>query len=257
MLSGVGQLAVITKNLNATAFGQNIFFPGLFVDFQYNLETTSKEAKAWIEGRKKTVASAIGEETYTLTLSYEYLDWSHLGFAYDEIPQSSSNVPLPIIKTGTVPSSAPYEVADAEISVTNGSSIKIHISERGGWGEAGYRKKAATLTPASGEFAVDTTAKKLIFHSSDAGAPFQYVIEKTYTSLPSIGYEATANSYGALSFIGKGYGPQFANGVYIYLPTITRQKAPSLQTNDVPVFEMEFGCAVPAGKRVPHQFFLL
>jgi len=257
MLSGVGRLAVVTRDLTASTLGQNFFFPGLFFNFEYNLESQVKEAKAWIGGKKMIVSSGIGEETYTLPLSFQYLDWMHLGFAYNEIPQQSSNVSLPILKDSTIPTVSPFEVADSSIASTNAGSIMGYVTKRGAWGEAGYRKLASSTTPSMGEFAVDATAKKLIFHSSDAGAPFSYLINKTYSSLPSIGYESEATNFGSLSFIGRGYGPEFPQGIFIYIPQINRIKAPSMKTGDVPEFQMEFACATPAGKRVPHQFFLL
>ncbi len=257
MLSGVGQLAIITRSLNATGFAQNIMFPGQFYNFDYNIESQVKEAKAWVNGKRVTVSSAIGEETYTLALSFQYLDWSHLGFAYDEIPQNSSNVKLPIMKSVVVPTTAPFEIPDIDISTANAVSVKAYVSQRGNWGEAGYRKQSATATPAVKEFAVDTTAKKLIFNATDSGAPVQYFVEKTFSTLPSIGYETNAYGFGSLSFVGVGRGPEFPNGVFINIPSATRKKAPSLTTGDVPEFQLEFGVNVLPGNRSPHQFFLL
>jgi hypothetical protein len=256
MLSGVGQLGIFTLDQASKALGQDVFFPGQFVDFRYDGESQKKEAKAWVSGVKKTVSSAVGEETYTLKLAFEYLDWAHLGFAYDEIAQVSQNVVLPIFKTATVPVSTAYEIADNDITTTNGNSIKVYVPNRGAWGEAGFRKRTSN-NPSAKEFKVDTTAKKLIFHASDAGATIQYSINQTYASVESIGYEATADSFGKLSFIGKGYGPEFPSGIIIYLPSITRSSIVSMNTDDVPKFEIEFSCNVPAGKRTPHQYFNL
>jgi hypothetical protein len=257
MLSGVGQLAIVTRSLDSTSLGQNIFFPGQFFKFDYNIESQVKEAKAWVNGRQMTVSSAIGSETYTLALSFQYLDWSHLGFAYDEIPQQSSNVKLPITKSVILPTTGPFEITDTDISSANANTIKAYVSQRGSWGEAGYRTSISTGLPTPGQFIVDTTNKKITFNANDGGAPIQYIIEKTFASLPSIGYEASANGYGSLSFVGKGYGPEFPNGIYINIPSLTRKKSPSLTTENVPEFQMEFGANVVPGKRSPHQFFLL
>jgi hypothetical protein len=257
MLSGVGQLAIITRSLDATSFNQNIFFPGQFFNFDYNIDSQVKEAKAWSNGKRVTVSSAVGEETYTLALSFQYLDWFHLGFAYDEIPQKSTNIKLPILKSVILPSTAPFEITDTDISTTNGSGTMAYVSQRGNWGEAGYRKLSAGAVPAVGEFAVNTADKKLIFNAADAGAPVQYFIQKTFASLPSIGYETVANGFGSLSFVGIGRGPEFPNGVYINIPSATRKKSPSLATGDVPEFQLEFGVNVLPGNRSPHQFFLL
>jgi hypothetical protein len=257
MLSGVGELGIFTLDQTTKTLGQDIFFPGLFYNFVYAGEAQNAKAKAWISGKRKNVASAVTEENYTLTLSFQYLDWFHLGFGYDELPQTSTNVSLPIVKTATVPSSSPYEISDTDITVGNGSSIKAYLPQRGSWGEAGYRKRVGAA-PAAKQFQVDTTNKKLIFHSSDAGATVQYVIPKTYTTIETIGYENTADSFGKLSFLGKGYGPEFPNGIMIYLPNITRSSIVSIDTSsDVPEFSIDFDANVPAGKRTPHQYFNL
>jgi hypothetical protein len=257
MLSGVGELGIFTLNQASKTLGQEIFFPGQFFNFVYAGESQKKEAKAWVAGRRKTVSSAVGDESYTLTLSFQYLDWNHLGFAYDELPQTSSNVVLPITKSATIPSSSPYEIVDADITVGNATSIKAYASQRGSWGEAGHRKRV-TGSPAAKQFQVDTTNDKLIFHSSDAGATVQYSIAKTYSSIDSIGYESAADDWGKLSFLGKGYGPEFPNGIIIYLPSITRASIVSMDTSqDVPEFSIEFTGNVPAGKRTPHQYFNL
>jgi hypothetical protein len=257
MLSGVGELGIFTLDQATKTLGQDIFFPGLFYNFVYAGEAQNAKAKAWISGKRKNVASAVTEEAYALTLSFQYLDWFHLGFAYDELPQTSSNVQMPIVKTATVPISSPYEISDADISAGNASNIKVYVPQRGTWGEANYRKRV-TAAPAAKQFQVDDTNDKLIFHSSDAGATIQYAILKTYTSVESIGYENTADSFGKLSFVGKGYGPEFPNGIMIYLPNITRSSIVNMDTSsDVPEFSIDFDANVPPGKRTPHQYFNL
>jgi len=260
MLSGVGQLFAETQDLDADSIlGQNVFFPGQFVDFNYEGQAEVKKAKAWVAGKRKVVASATGAEEYELTLSFEYLDWMHMGFAYDEIPQQSSNVTLPILKKGRVPTSAPYKITDADITPATASSVKAYVSERGSWGEAGFRKVVALSPPGAGEFFVDTasSAHDVIFHSSDAGAPVQYIVNKSYATIESIGHEVVADSFGTLSFIGDGYGPEFPKRVRLYLPNITRISIPKLNTDNVPKFEIKFTANVPASDRSPHKIYNL
>lgn len=259
MLSGVGELGIFTIDQSTKTLGQEIFFPGLFFNFIYAGEAESKKAKAWIGGKRRNVASAVGEEAYTLTLSFQYLDWFHLGFAYDELPQRSTDIQLPITKTATVPTTAPYEITDNDISSANAANIKVYMPARGTWGEAGFRKQVTGATAvAAKQFKVDTTNKKISFHSSDAGATIQYVIITSYASMETIGYENTADAFGKLSFVGKGYGPEFPDGIMIYLPNITRSTIPSMDTSqDVPEFSIEFDANVPPGKRTPHQYFNL
>ena len=80
MLSGVGGccLRSLTYDLK-----DNFIFPGSFVNFSLNVNTTSKEALAWSGGRKVTKSSAIASEETTLTLTSQYADWATLAWAFD------------------------------------------------------------------------------------------------------------------------------------------------------------------------------
>lgn len=241
MLSGVGRLAVLTQDLEDNVFtGGNIMLPGRFVDFTYTGESTQKQARAWTDGKLKVVSSAVGDESYSLTLAFEYLDWSHLGFAMDELPQVSSGVKVPIMKSGIANASG--VITDAEIV---NDEVRAYVSARGSWGEARYLKTT--------EFSVGTGT--LTTSATFAGAPIEYVFNKTYANIESIGHEAVSTGYGKLAFVGMGYGPEFPKGVQIYLPSITRSSIPSIQTQDVPRFEINFSVNVPAGARVPHKFY--
>lgn len=242
MMSGVGQLAVITRNLTETDITEgNILFPGKFVEFTYTGNSTPKEAKAWsYDGKLKTVSSAIGQESYILTLAFQYLDWSHLGFGLDEMPQTSISVTVPVMKNAEADSAG--TITDADIPATE---VKVYVSSRGEWGEARYLK-ASEFTANAGS--IQTSA-------AFAKAPMEYTFERAYNSIQSIGHESEATSYGKLSFIGMIHGPEFPNGVIMHLPDITRQSIPSIQTGDVPRFEIQFAANVPSGSRVPHRFY--
>lgn len=261
MLSGVGRLALITQNLNASTIAQNLVVPGSFSNFNLNVETENKKAVAWVEGKKQNVSSAIGQEQYTLALAFQYLDWFHLQLANDEIA-TNVNVTLPVYKQAVVPASAPFEIVDADISSAGiASSVKCYVSRRGAWGDAGYLA-AEPDTLAAREFKATYAAgppavTKIEFHSGLAGAPITYVVNKAFTSLPAIGHSATPIRFGSFSFIGQGYGPEFPNGVYIHIPNIVRSGTPSLQTDDVPTFEVPFDCNVVSPFVSPVQYYRL
>ncbi|AFY60362.1 hypothetical protein [Synechococcus sp. PCC 6312] len=255
MLSGVGRLALITRSLSATAIAQELMIPGKFSQFNLNVETENKKAEAWIDGVKENVSSAIGKRTTTLQLAFQYLDWFHLQLAQDELA-TNVNVTLPIYKTVTVPAT-PFKITDADISSAGiASSVKAYVTDRGSWGEAGYLV-AESGTLAAREFEADHTDTSITFHSGLAGASVTYVVDKAFTSIPSIGKAPDAIKIGEVSFIGKGYGPEFPNGVFIHIPSLTRSGSPSLQTDDVPTFEIPFDCNVASGYRTPVQYYRL
>lgn len=249
MLSGVGQLRVVTKTLDQTPYGQNIFFPGLFVDFSYEIEIDTKKARAWIDGRKKVVSSARGDEDNTVKLAFEFLNWDHLAFAEDEIPQNVDRS-IPLWKSTTVQPDGIIE--DTDLMADNASTVLVYLNSAGSWGQARPLKVGAM-----DDFQVDHVAQTIAVDTGFAGASVTYQIYKDYTGLPSLGAADEAVSYGNLEFWGKGYGPEFPNGILIHLHDITRTTQPSLVTDDVPKFEIEFTANTPPGKRKPHEYFRL
>lgn len=249
MLSGVGQLRVVTKTLNQSTYGQQIMFPGLFVDFSYEIEIDTKKARAWIDGRKKVVSSARGDEDNTVKLAFEFLNWDHLAFAEDELPQNV-DLDIPLWKTATVP--ADGIIVDTDLTAGNAAGVLVYLNSAGAWGQARPLKVGA-----ADDFEVDGALQTIAIDTSFAGASVTYQLYKSYMALPSIGTADEAVSYGNLEFWGKGYGPEFPNGILIHLHDITRTTQPSMVTDDVPKFEIEFTANTPAGKRKPHEYFRL
>lgn len=255
MLSGFGFPAIITRDLNATTIAQNLMFNIPLVTFNYEQNTDVKEALKWQAGQQVVADSARGRQTNTLTLGYESIDWFGLQFAFDQLAVDTTAT-LPLVKQGTVPATSPYTVSDTTLTAGNAGSVKVYIDERGDWGPPGFRK-SGTGTPAVGEFVADGTAKTLTFNAADAGAPFTYVIDTTYTDISSIGAASSPIKIGTLSFIGQLYGPRFPENVMIHFPSITRKSDPSINTDDVPKIEIQYSANLVSGKSLPFQLYEL
>ncbi|HEY9639055.1 MAG TPA: hypothetical protein V6C57_01150 [Coleofasciculaceae cyanobacterium] len=253
MLSGFGFPAIITRDLDATTIAQNLMFNIPLVTFNYEQNTDVKEALKWQAGQQVVADSARGRQTNTLTLGYESIDWFGLQFAFDQLAVDTTAT-LPLVKQGTVPTSGPYTFSDTTLVSGNIASVKVYIDERGDWGPPGFRK-AGTTTPAVGEFVAATGT--LTFNAADAGAPFTYVVDTTYTDISSIGAAASPIKVGTLSFVGQLYGPRFPENVMIYFRSITRKSDPSINTDDVPRIEIQYSANLVAGRSLPFELYEL
>jgi hypothetical protein len=257
MLSGVGLMAFLAKGPIDSVIAQALSVPVYLLDFQLNAEDEdAREARAWIGGKRVTVASTPGDQRDRLVISHSYLDWYHMQFAADEIAQNVTRT-LPVFKEGRVPSASPYEIVDTGISSGNVAQIACSVTKRGSWGEAGYLSRASGA-PSARQFQPTATGTKLVFPSSLAGAPIAYQIPIEYANIPSIGVASSPVRFGQLEFIGRAYGPEFPNGVFIHIPLVSRRSRPSLSTaDDVPTLEYEFDCLVAPGEREAVHKYLL
>jgi len=239
MLSGVGSLCLTTKDFDTA----NFIFPGKFVNFSFTQDSTSKEAQGWVNGQLQTLSSAIASVTNTLTLELDYIDWSGLGWAFDEVPSVSSTQLVPYTKSAVADASG--SIADAQVTAT--STVLAYAASRGTWGEAGIIPNTS-VTVGSGTIDLGATY---------AGCPVTYHSERSFASIETIGVNNNPQKYGKLAFSGVAYGNEFPDGVTIVLPDITRKSSPSLETSDVPRLTVEYSANVPAGLPSAIQFYNL
>jgi hypothetical protein len=247
MFYGIGDMWAET-NAAPSDIAENVMLPLQLFDFEFTQDATSIEAKAQKNGIKKVIASAIGEITGTVKLSTQFGNWSHLEFFLDQFSNTESSVAIPVLKSGTVPSSSAYEVSDAGITTGTASGIYVYVYDDQ---DSGYRTKAGTSSPDPGEVYVDTTNNKLVFNAADAGKTISYTLPVTHTSGKSLG-GAINDQYGALSFYGTIYGPEWT----IYFPNLTRKTMPSITLNgDVASLEVEFTANLVPGYDAPYKIY--
>lgn len=230
MLSGVGGFCLRSLTYDLT---DNFIFPGSFVNFSLTVNTTSKEALAWSGGRKVTKSSAIASEETTLTLTSQYADWATLAWAFDEIPDLSQNELVPITKAANADDSG--NISDSDIP--GGTRVYCFVNTTGSWG----------LAQAIPDSEVSSSAGSISLGAKYKNAPITYHYEKPVSSILTIGVNPEAQQYGKLTFSGIAYGPEFAEGVIVVVPEITRKSSPSLTSDDVPEFTVEYSANVPTG----------
>lgn len=252
MLYGAGQIFVRSLNLDATSLrGENLIAPLCIASFELTPDDTLAEAKCLIDGKKQIAAAAITETTYTLKLTFEYADWAVIQLAFDELAGSTASAVLPVLKTATV--NASNEIVDT--ALTSATGVYVYRSSPK---PAKYYEIITTGTPTDAQVKVDTAATKLVFATGSAGATVQYVHNKTYTTIESIGVESTYDNFGTLSFSGVISGTEFSAGMQLICPQIYRVSSPSLTINgDLATIDIDFRVAVAPGERSPFKLYEL
>ena len=258
MLSGIGDLFAKTTGLSGGATAQRMV-PLFLSQFEFTQEAESKEAKGFVAGKLVTKSTAEATVTSTLKISSEYTDWMQLGLSLDQFSRVLTSEKILVLKTATVPSSSPYEIADAAVTSGNTNDIFAAISEAGTWGQPKPLPRATTAaTPSAGQVGVDTTNNKLIFNSAQAGASITYTVPETLATVEGYGGSGTLSRIGNLEFWGKIYTPTASEGFTIYFPQLQRKSRPTITiANDVPTLEVEFGAVAPAGWEEPYKILNL
>lgn len=221
----------------------NFIFPGRFVGFTFSQDSSSKEAQGWVDGRLQVLSSAVASVTNTLTLDLDHITWSGLGWAFDEVPSTSTAQVVPYTKAAVADGSG--DIADADIEGTE--TVYAYVSGRGTWGEPGAIPNTS-VTVSAGSIGVSATY---------ANAPITYHWNRSIASIQTIGVNPNPQRYGKLAFSGLGYGPEFPDGIIISIPDITRKSSPSLETSDVPRMTVEYSANVPAGSPSPIRYYNL
>ena len=252
MLRGIGDTQVTTLDLGTSAADQVMQELCLF-EFSFASEVATLTAECYQKGIRKTKATAEGTVTDTLTLRLQYNDWASLGFTLDAFPKTEASVNIPILKFGTVPTSAPYEITDADITTAGDDNVKSYVSEVGTWGQPGSLTKAASAGTA-GPREADVQVGKIVYNAAQAGAPITYTVLKEYTSIQAYGGPGDQTKYGDLAFRGQVYSTEQTDPWPIYFPQIQRNGRPSLAfAGDVPILEIPFLAITPSGWDVPYQ----
>ena len=232
--------------------GENLLLPGCIASFSLTPEENSVDALCLEDNIVQVAASAITQRTWTMSLEFQYQDWSTIQLAYDEIAQEIANVTLPSTKTAIVDVNG--EVADADITAANSASFLAYAS-------APKPKflKVVTSAPANDdEVQYDDTNNKLVLTAANAGKKITYRINKSYTNIEAIGVASQYDRFGSLQFSGVIGGTSFQRGMQIVVPQLNRVTTPELTVNgDLVALTIEYRLATPFGERAPFKLYNL
>jgi hypothetical protein len=259
MFKGIGKIFLRTTQLGDLSKPVQRAAVLAGISWADNVESTQKESQRFIEGELKTVRTVKGSSTYSLEISFNELDWMHMGFAKNEFPKTGSNVALPSILSANVPSASPYEISNAFFTAANDTTYGIYavVTADGAWGPSGGLIRGAT-TPASGEVVLDAANTKLVFHEDQAGAPVDIPIFATKSSIEFYGGPGVATKFGVFELWGQIFVPSIAAGIWRRYPQVEIVSEPSVTIdNNVPTVTVQCSAGIPTGWEKPYAEYNL
>lgn len=231
--------------------GQNVYFKGCVASFSLTPDETIQDALCLEDGITQLKRSAVTQAVWTLSVTYQFINWQTLQIVYNELAQTVSNIVLPKVKTAVVDING--EVADSAIVAGNIDSVKASVVENG---QPAFLIKSASPPANAGEF--QATAGLLIFDASLAGATVSYVYDATYSSIEAIGVADDYDKFGKLQFSGILGGTEFDEGIQLVCPELNRTTTPELNISEGLVeLQVEYKLGLPAGERLPFKMYNL
>ncbi len=222
MLSGAGSLILTSEMTGGIIRQAPLLFPLCIASFELTSDSQLSEAKCLIDGIKQTTSAAITETTWSMKMTFEKVDFNTLGVVLDEVVQNTATVNnLPIVKTARVPAVTPFTISDASITAGNASLVKAYQAT----GAKTFLERT-TGTVSAGQFT--SAAGTLTFHASAAGQLISYTAFESYTNIPTIGVEASADTFGTMGFSGIAYVDGGQERYYIEVPALSRVSTPNL-----------------------------
>lgn len=231
--------------------GENALFSQCLASFELTSDTTFGEAQCQKKGILQTVAGAITAETFTLSLTYEFNDWTNLQLLFGELATSESNVVLPVAKAAEVPTG--LVITDTDITAATAASVLVTDVTNN------ILLTVVAVAPNANEVQVDGTTGELTFNASQAGATVEYVVDKTYTTIEAIGVADTVDLLTNLSFTGLiASTTDGTDGYQIIVDKLERTTTPTVTlAGDVATISIEYRCLALPGKRKPFALYRL
>jgi hypothetical protein len=249
---GLGNSGLRTTDIAGGPLNQKLLDYPVF-SFELSQEVTQQEALAYVAGRHQIEEQFESAVATTLKLSTEIANWTMIGFSIGQLQRTLTSFAFPVAKRANVPASGTPEITDTDITAASSAKTVVAITRKGPWGEAGPLT-VVTTAPTAGQVQVAGATGKLVFHSSAAGAPISYVIDKTEASVEGYGGPGTLAKIGEMEFFGEVYTNSAAgrDGGTIWIPRIQRSTRPTFSfSGDKVTLENEFKCLSVPGWEEP------
>lgn len=255
---GHGSLTIETLN-PVPSLGQTLMMELCYagVAVQSNPTEVQSRCRDRKTGILKTKRKGLNEIIHTVTLTFEHMDWKHLGFFHDELPQDAATATNQT-KFVTVPTASPYEITDTDITATTAPNVRAYVTTKGSWGDAIYLKNVSVATADKTQVQVDETTSKLVFHEELAGAEVAYIVDQDYNAIQSIGYNDTWESFGNIEMWFKAFGTEdFDENLAYHFPEMIRTVAPPvINWDQSPItVSVTYEANSVTGRTYPYQIY--
>lgn len=256
-IQGLRGYGVTTVNQNSPLTAQDLaYFPRL-TGFTLSLEIETFDASAFSKDATIEIVDTVTKSnTWSLSVEMESFDKNDFELLLNEFTQASTNWVFPTCKADTVPTTAPYEIVDADLAGTTITDVHVTLLSSGAGDEKAFQMVAAPTSPSVTEAQLDEPNTKLVFDSSFAGRSIAYIIYQPY-NLDTIFVEDNPTKLNTLSFFGILAGPRLQSGLAVYIPRMSRLTGFELAVADETTASIEYRPTVSGANRTPVQFGFL
>lgn len=244
MFRGAGKIGLRTIN------SPKIMYAPRANTFRMTLETTEETAKAFPQntcGARQTVDTIATEQTYKLFLGIESFDAEDIGFIMGEQIGVASTATLPEVVSLLLPATGSLAIANPDLVLDQ--IVSATVLDSLATNRVLTQVPNATPTLASGQFKV--SAGSITFATAEAGRAINYMYDKNFTNLRSVGLVASPQVWGAVAFSGIVCGDRFPKPMRIFVPSMKATPKFDLSIGDKTTVELEFTMTAQPGYRLP------
>ncbi len=254
MLYGIGAVSIGTNALDANSLlGQNLVLDNCVAGVAFNSESASVSAMCYKNGIKQKVAERINQEMYSVTLTYEYLDWPTMQLIYGELAQNGAAY-VPTAQTVTLTGTT---ITNTNISTTNNNVASVRVFNA----TTETFMTLAAGAPAAQEYSVNGTTGLITFNAAQTGQTIYYRYDRRYTSIESIGAGNVGqqfDEFNNLNLTAILSSSKYPEGIALVADQLERTSTPSLVIEgDKAVIQITYSLVTPPGRRKPFTLYKL
>jgi hypothetical protein len=247
ILYGMGRPTVTT----VLASGETVLLPIEPMEFTLSPSVnTVRSTKFLPDGTVGFAGTAKQRKTWTLRLGIEAITWATMQFALGEIATiEAAPLILPELRFATLPLTGALEIVDSTILATSVIQAAVY-----GDNKPTFLTNSGVTAPAFGQFQIQ--AGKLVIGGTLAqlkGEAVGYRVLVSQPTVESIGLNNAAQVLSKFAFEGvlATDGPK----VIISIPTLAAVSEPTIPTQGVAKFELEYDLINPSGYNKPFRLF--
>lgn len=242
MFKGAGKIGV-----RASATSPMMYAPRAN-SFSLQLESTEEEANAFPFGDadiRQVVDKIVTKQTYKVMIGIESFDSQDVAFMMGE-QIATTNTTFPEIKNTSVPLVSAYTVANADLIEDQAIAVTTLDSL--------FSTRMLTQIPSAGTLAAGqfkVGAGLITFHSGLAGQAINYMYDKAFTGMKTLGVTTSPTYWTDVSFSGLITGERFTSPLRIFVPSMKATPKFDFKIGDKTTMDIEFTAKVKAGYRRP------
>lgn len=225
-------------------------FP-LLSSFAINVAGTEVTAQGYVDGVLQNVDTYVSTSQTTVNFGVQSVDWITLQWLVGEYYQTQATLVLPIVKSTVVPTT-PFTITDSDLTGLAVTDVQVTFVDDNVSNVLPLEVKTSVPTLFDD---VQLTAGTLVFSASAVGRSVKYLLRKTYSGIPSVGYNASAQTIDNLEFNGIIVGTR-AQSVAVNIPKLTRNGTFAISPSN-PDQTITYRANIKGSNRSPVRYALI